>query len=160
RPLPMQTTNRLPLSLRLGALAVALALAACAAMPDREQAPAMKKSNDYSTGKMFAGAERAWPTDDWWTGYGDTQLNAPMSDGLPGSPNIAIAQARLRKAQSIVYTARAADAPQVSANASATEQKQSYNYITPRAVTPQGWQDYGRATLDLSWDLDLWGRNR
>ena len=48
------------------------------------------------TGRTFAGAERAWPSDAWWTGYGDGQLNTLMNEGLAGSPNIAVAQARLR----------------------------------------------------------------
>jgi len=69
---------------------------------------------------MFAGGERAWPTDQWWMAYGDTQLDALIAEGLADSPSIATAQARLRKAQSFVYVARAANQPQVSANASAT----------------------------------------
>src|SRR5262249_48812284 len=128
--------------------------------PDRAKAPSLKPIQDYSTERMFTATERAWPSDSWWTGYGDAQLDALISEALAGSPSIAVAQARLHKAQSLVYVARAADRPQLTANASATEQKQSYNYITPRAATPQGWNDYGRATLDLSWDLDLWGTNR
>lgn len=27
-------------------------------------------------------------------------------------------------------------------------------------MTPEGWTDYGRSTLDLSWELDFWGKNR
>ena len=145
---------------RLLVLLFTLALAACAALPEREKAPSMKPIRDYSTDRMFAGAERAWPSDKWWTTYGDTQLDTLIAEGLADSPSIATAQARLRKAQSFVYVARAANQPQVSANASATSQKLSNNYITPPQATPQGWNDYGRATLDLSWDLDLWGRNR
>jgi len=48
----------------------------------------------------------------------------------------------------------------VSANGSISEQKQSRNYLSPRAATPEGWNDYGRATLDFSWELDFWGKNR
>ncbi|HTT13983.1 MAG TPA: efflux transporter outer membrane subunit [Burkholderiaceae bacterium] len=147
-------------SVRLFALTMSLALAACAVMPDREKAPAPKPMQDYSTGRMFAGADRVWPTDTWWTTYGDAQLDALIAEALAGSPTIAVAQARLRKAESFVVVARAANQPQVSANASITENKLSNNYLTPRIATPQGWNDYGRVTLDLSWDLDLWGRNR
>ena len=50
--------------------------------------------------------------------------------------------------------------PQLSANTSITEQKQSYNYLSPAAMTPQGWNDYGRSSLDFSWELDFWGKNR
>lgn len=85
--------------LRLALMAFLLALTGCAAMPDREKAPSMKPIRDYSTGRMFAGADRAWPTDNWWTSYGDKQLDALIDEGLAGSPSIAVAQARLRKAQ-------------------------------------------------------------
>jgi NodT family efflux transporter outer membrane factor (OMF) lipoprotein len=120
----------------------------------------MKPVDAYATERTFTGALRAWPTDDWWTSYGDKQLDALIAEGLAGAPSIAAAQARLQHAQAFVTVARAADRPQLSANGSITEQKQSYNYLTPRSVTPQGWKDYGRATFDLSWDFDLWGRNR
>jgi NodT family efflux transporter outer membrane factor (OMF) lipoprotein len=30
----------------------------------------------------------------------------------------------------------------------------------PRSALPDGWKDYGRMTLDFSWELDFWGRNR
>jgi NodT family efflux transporter outer membrane factor (OMF) lipoprotein len=30
----------------------------------------------------------------------------------------------------------------------------------PRAAVPQNWNDYGQATLNLSWELDFWGKNR
>lgn len=27
-------------------------------------------------------------------------------------------------------------------------------------MTPQGYNDYGRVALDLSWEIDFWGKNR
>jgi NodT family efflux transporter outer membrane factor (OMF) lipoprotein len=60
----------------------------------------------------------------------------------------------------VTQQAHAAQLPQVSADASISTQRQSYEYLSPKAATPQGWHGYGRATLDLSWNLDLWGRNR
>lgn len=47
--------------IRLLALACTFALAACAALPDRARAPNMKPMQDYSTGHLYAGAERASP---------------------------------------------------------------------------------------------------
>ena len=41
-----------------------------------------------------------------------------------------------------------------------TEQKQSYNYLIPKQALPRGWTDYGLATLNFSWELDFWGKNR
>jgi NodT family efflux transporter outer membrane factor (OMF) lipoprotein len=49
--------------------------------------------------------------------------------------------------------------PQVTGRASLSEQKLSYNYLTPRYMTPDGWNDYGLVAIDLDWDLDLWGKN-
>ena len=50
--------------------------------------------------------------------------------------------------------------PEVTGTACFTEAKQSYNYLIPHAALPQGWNDYGLATLNLSWELDFWGKNR
>src|ERR1043166_2760737 len=73
---------------------------------------------------------------------------------------MAVAKARLDRARSNAQIAGAATLPQVTASSSITEQKQSRNYLTPSGATPQGWNDYGRATLDFSWELDFWGKNR
>jgi hypothetical protein len=151
---------------RIAVAVCALSLGACAAMPNSGTMPAPKQANAYATDKSFAAAaalnpsDNGWPADQWWKFYGDAQLDRLVDEALAGSPSIAVAQARLQRAQAQAQVAGAAGKPQVSANASVTEQKQSYNYLTPRAMTPQGWNDYGRATLDLSWELDFWGRNR
>jgi NodT family efflux transporter outer membrane factor (OMF) lipoprotein len=144
----------------IAVLACALALGACAAVPSREQPAQPKSAGAYAAAKSFSAPLAQWPVETWWTGYGDAQLDQLIGEALAGSPSISVAQARLRRAQAQANIAGAASGPQVSANASATQQKQSYNYMSPRAATPQGWNDYGRATLDFSWELDFWGRNR
>ncbi|MBL8481327.1 MAG: efflux transporter outer membrane subunit, partial [Rhodocyclaceae bacterium] len=114
----------------------------------------------HASEQSFAAPLAQWPADDWWSAYGDAQLDRLIAEGLAGAPTIAVAAARLAHAEAYAQVAGAATRPQISANASAQSQKQSYNYMTPRAATPQGWQEYGRATLDFSWDLDFWGKNR
>ncbi|MBL7372670.1 TolC family protein, partial [Escherichia coli] len=44
--------------------------------------------------------------------------------------------------------------------AGATEGKQSYNNGIPAAFVPKGWNDSGQVAANLSFDLDLWGKNR
>lgn len=141
-------------------LASAATLAGCAAFPDRAARPEMHALSHYASERSLAGAGRKWPMDAWWTTYDDAQLTALIDEALAGAPNLAVAQARQRQAEAQAQVATAATRPQLSANASAQQQKQSYNYLTPRQATPQGWQDYGRATLDFSWELDFWGKNR
>lgn len=63
-------------------------------------------------------------------------------------------------ASAMLKASRAPLAPEVTGSALFTEEKQSYNYLMPRMAVPQGWNDYGRATLNLNWELDFWGKNR
>jgi NodT family efflux transporter outer membrane factor (OMF) lipoprotein len=138
----------------------AAALAACASLPGESPRPASINSASLQTTQSFAAPSGEWPAADWWKQYGDPQLNALIEEAVTGSPSIAIADARLRRARSFQDSARGALAPQVTANNTASLQKQSYNYLTPREITPKGWNDYGRTSLDFTWELDFWGKNR
>jgi NodT family efflux transporter outer membrane factor (OMF) lipoprotein len=145
---------------RLLAVACALAVSACAPLPARHDAAPMKTAADFATSTTLAAPAAAWPADRWWQAYGDAQLDALVEEALRGSPDLAAAQARLARAQAASSVAGAALKPQVSANGSVTDQKLSRNYLTPPAFTPSGTHGYGQATLDLSWELDFWGKNR
>ena len=144
-----------------GLLAFTLTLAGCSLpLPRGDLRSEPKPISAYATNQSFTAPPASWPADSWWKTYGDAQLNELIDEALANSPTLAVADARLRRAQAVAQVAHSSLAPQVSASASATEQKQSYNYVTPRDFTPQGWQDYGRASLDISWEIDFWGRNR
>ncbi|WP_417068686.1 efflux transporter outer membrane subunit [Niveibacterium terrae] len=137
-----------------------LTLAACAQMPELGAMPQIKSAEKWEASQSLAAPEQAWLPERWWQSYGDAQLDALIDDALAGSPSLRAAEARLRRAEAGVQTADSATGPQVSANASAEEAKQSYNLLMPRSALPDGWKDYGRMTLDFSWELDFWGRNR
>jgi NodT family efflux transporter outer membrane factor (OMF) lipoprotein len=141
-------------------LAIAAALSGCAGLPQPGARPQIASPADYVSSQSLAAPVGVWPAESWWESYGDPQLSSLITEGLAGSPDIAVAEARLRRAQAGAEVADAARKPQVSANATAIQQKHSYNYLTPREVTPQGWDDYGTASLSFSWQLDFWGRNR
>jgi NodT family efflux transporter outer membrane factor (OMF) lipoprotein len=144
----------------LPALALAAALGACAHVPDLGAAPKARPVTAYAVEKSFASPPRDWPSQSWWTAYGDPQLDRLMDEALAGAPTLAQARARLEKAQAQVELARGARAPQVDLNAQAAEVKQSYNNGFPRSFLPQGYNDTERVTLDAKWDADLFGRNR
>jgi NodT family efflux transporter outer membrane factor (OMF) lipoprotein len=135
-------------------------LTACAGLPQSEYQSPTKTVASYASSTSFTAPANAWPLDSWWKNYGDLQLDALIDEALEDSPTLAAADARMRRASAFADNARAARLPQLSLNSSATEQKQSYNYLSPASMTPQGWNDYGRSTLDLSWELDFWGKNR
>lgn len=135
-------------------------LTACVALPKRGELPSMKSFAEYRSEQAFSAPAGQWPSDAWWKAYGDPQLDALIDEALAGTPSVAVADARLRRARAFSDVAASANRPQLDATATATGQKQSENFLSPSQLTPQGWNDYGRATLDLSWDLDLWGRQR
>jgi NodT family efflux transporter outer membrane factor (OMF) lipoprotein len=101
-----------------------------------------------------------WPQEAWWRRYGDIQFDALMAEALQDAPSLQVAQARVRQASALVEQQGAALKPNVQLNASVTSQRQSSNNGVPAAFVPQGWNDYGRATLELGYSLDLWGRQR
>jgi NodT family efflux transporter outer membrane factor (OMF) lipoprotein len=136
------------------------ASAGCAQLPRMDSPPAMKKVEQLGSSNSFSAPEAAWPGDGWWRTYGDAQLDALIEEALRGSPDLDLAQARLHAAMAQVQGAHATRLPEVTGNASFTEQKQSYNNLAPRAALPLGWNDYGMATVNLAWELDFWGKNR
>ncbi|MBX3485657.1 efflux transporter outer membrane subunit [Phenylobacterium sp.] len=141
-------------------LAGAVALAGCATVPGLPAAPRAAGAEGFATAQSFAAPAAAWPADRWWSAYGDPQLDALMDEALAGSPTLAEAAARLRAAEARAQQSRAPTLPGLSAAAQASETKQSYNNGIPAPFVPRGYNDAGRATLDLGYDLDLWGRNR
>lgn len=132
-------------------------LASACASPDLGPKPVVKVVGQQA---MFAGPVADWPAEDWWTGYGDPQLSALIETGLRDAPTIALADARLRRAAALSGQAAAAAAPSVSAGAALAASKPSYNTGLPTPAALRGWNDTGRATLDFSYELDLWGKTR
>jgi NodT family efflux transporter outer membrane factor (OMF) lipoprotein len=146
---------------RLAPALLAPALAACVATPNLGARPEPKAAGDLAATKTFAAAPTAgWPAERWWSAYGDAQLDALIAEGIAASPDLKAAEARVRRAQALVRQAGADRLPSVAANASITAVKQSYNNGIPAQFVPRGYQDTGRATLDLGFDLDLFSRNR
>jgi NodT family efflux transporter outer membrane factor (OMF) lipoprotein len=138
----------------------ALLLAGCAAVPKLGEAPKPAPVERFASQESFKAPAAEWPADAWWTAYGDPQLDALMQEALAGSPDLQEAAARVRAADAQARSARAATLPALSASAQAAEVKQSYNNGFPAQFVPKGYNDTGRATLDLYFDLDIWGRNR
>jgi len=101
----------------------------------------------------------AWPRDDWWTQFGDEQLNALVERALEGNPRLDAARARGARAQAAVAAAEAARAPRVDAQAQSNLQRFSENFLFP---PPFGGSVDTSNLLQIagSWELDFFGRNR
>jgi NodT family efflux transporter outer membrane factor (OMF) lipoprotein len=137
-----------------------LAGSGCAQMPHLDQAPAVKRVDQFGSSASFAAPAAAWPGDHWWQAYNDPQLDALIDEALQGAPDLKLAQARVDAAAAAVRSSESTRIPEVTGSAAITSEKQSYNYLIPQQALPQGWHDYGLATLNFSWELDFWGKNR
>lgn len=138
-----------------------LVLAGCAGLPDDKPLRAIKAETEYASTQMLTPTNKAtWPRDDWWQAWGDAGLNEMMKEALVEQPNLQQAAARLAKARANAEQAGASMTPYSAVNASVAKGLQSKEYLTPAAFVPEGWQTYPTANLTLSWDLDLWGKNK
>ena len=100
-----------------------------------------------------------WPNEQWWESLKDPTLNQLIDLALKDNPNIVQVAKRLDKAQAYVGYAQSALSPQVTGKADVSRQRLSENAFYP---SPFGgsYQNIANATLNASWDLDFWGKNR
>lgn len=94
----------------------------------------------------------------WWSAFGDPQLDRLVEAGLAGNPSLETALARVRLAESQIQTQRAGLLPHASGTAQANRGRIGDKFLP----APIGGSDVdiGVAGANLSWDLDLFGRQR
>ena len=140
-------------------LLACMALAGCMVGPDYRKpdaaAPAEYKELD---GWRQAEPRDQLPRGSWWTVFGDAELDKLMQRVDISNQNIKVAEARLRQARAVADQARAGLFPTISANATAIRSKSPSLANQPSFAT--GAIDNFSASLNASWDLDLWGRVR
>lgn len=140
-------------------LAAATLLAACV-LPQKEEPRAV--AIDTQSLGLQGPSWRAVP-EGWWKTFGDPQLDQLIDQALLRNPSLSEALARLRAAQAEAQAAGGADKPRLTLDGSAARQRLSENYIYPSAklgIDPHGGGVYWLSDLglNLSWDLDFWGR--
>ena len=125
--------------------------------------PTEKPPAAYATEKSFSAPQADWPSADWWMAYGDEQLNALVAEGLASAPDLKIAEARLRQADATAQQSDASLWPTLTGKGSVSETRASLNQGFPQqfqSFLPHGWHDGGQITGNLSYDFDLFGKNR
>ncbi len=133
--------------------AMSLALAACVTAPSETP-----KAQPLSDTQLGLGAQTSVIADAaWWRAYGDPQLDRLMQQAFADNPTLAEALARVRVAQQLDVVAGSRLYPSIDFNASETRGKLSgQDLVPPPYAGHVGWE--GSQGLNLSWDLDFWGR--
>ncbi len=141
------------------ALAVAVALAGCAAIaPDTH--PLAKR--DIASAELSSNiklAHEGWPQAQWWTVYHDEQLNAIIKQALAGGPSLEVAAAQIGTARSSLSRSLADLGLETSLYANANRQRYSGTGLFPAPIGG-AWYTEETLRLDLHYNFDWWGKNR
>jgi len=140
------------------ALAAALLASGCAVGPRYEQ-PASAMSAAFKEAPAAEGWVPAQPGDaldrgEWWTRFGDAQLDALAARVQVSNQNIAAAVANYAQAQALVRQQRAALFPTVTLDGSG---RRSGAVRSNSGTSPSNTFS---ASLGADWSPDVWGRLR
>jgi len=139
---------------RLPAIALILALSACITPPKLNPQQQTISGDHLGLASQVYGPA---PVQEWWSTFGDPQLDRLMQQALADNPSLVQAMARVREAQSLADSTRAGLAPTISFSARETRQRFSgHDVIPPPYAGTVQWE--GHEGLNLSWEIDFWGR--
>ncbi len=145
---------------------MAMFLAGCTVGPKYTK-PAVPAAPAYSeqppeSFKEAQGWKTAQPSDTlirghWWELFGDAELNALEEQVEPANETLKTAEANFRQARATVLLNRSNLFPTITAQPTITTNRLSQN--RPLGTVPGVYGDYD-APVNVSWELDLWGRIR
>jgi NodT family efflux transporter outer membrane factor (OMF) lipoprotein len=96
-----------------------------------------------------AGPDAAAVTGTWWSSFGSTELHSLIAQALQGSPDLAIATERVLQAEAQVRIAGASLFPTLDLGVGSAARQ-----------TNGSRTESSSAALSVSYEVDLWGRNR
>jgi multidrug efflux system outer membrane protein len=134
-------------------LAFLLLAAGCAVQPEYQR-PELELPQAWKEA-----APRPQRAEPWWRVYGDPALDRLIEEALAGNTDVLVAAARVDEARALLGEAGAALRPDVGANASAGRSRASAATGLLPPGTPRERDNY-RATLDVSYEIDVFGRLR
>ncbi|WP_269618056.1 efflux transporter outer membrane subunit [Zhongshania sp. BJYM1] len=122
-------------------------------------AASLSAEQSLNNAQTLAPTVDAWPSQAWWTSFKDPQLDGLIEEALENSPTLAIAAAKLDRANASLHYFRAASLPNAALSADATRQHYTENGMYPTSLAGTA-QSSGNITLQATYELDFWGRNR
>ncbi|MFB0936757.1 MAG: efflux transporter outer membrane subunit [Propionivibrio sp.] len=139
----------------------ALFLAGCAVGPDYER-PAFDLSSAWPVAKTQGAPSQPLRKADtaserWWSLYADPVLDRLIDEALEHNADAKIAAARVLQARALAKATDADLYPTVSAGFTGKRTKSSELGTYPLGSMPRIQNDH-IATLDVSYELDLWGK--
>ncbi|MEA1672860.1 efflux transporter outer membrane subunit [Nitrospirillum sp. BR 11163] len=119
--------------------------------PDTPQPTAWRTRLDAGPG---------WPSTGWWTRFNTSSLDALMAAAEGANLDVAAATARVRQADDTVRATGASLLPSVNGTAGASRARSPFGASAGTAVSQAPVANSFNLGLSISYDLDLWGKNR
>jgi len=155
--------NRIALSATLCALIAtsALLITGCAVGPDYAR-PTLETPAAWRSGSALPASEKPEELANlaWWTQLEDPVLDALVAEALASNRDMKIAAARVDEAAGLLGTTRAQLFPQLGASLGGSRAQASERGITPLPATVNPINSQYSAALNVSWEIDLFGRLR
>jgi outer membrane protein, multidrug efflux system len=101
----------------------------------------------------------AWPSADWWRGFGSSQLDDLISQAQKANDDIAAAIARVRQAEAQTQIAGGPLFPAVAVNADANRQRTKPSVTAAPGTQPITFNQF-TAQVSASYQLDFFGKNQ
>ena len=102
--------------------------------------------------------QQTLPVDDrWWTGFEDATLDSLIRLAVEQNPSVLMAISRMDMAKANLRIARSGYYPSLTLDAGWSRQQSSGHTGTG---SPQGWGGYYDATVNMSWQVDVFGAIR
>jgi NodT family efflux transporter outer membrane factor (OMF) lipoprotein len=125
------------------------------------QAPAAYKEPPPQAYKEWKAANPSDATlrGDWWTIFGDADLNALEQKIDLSNQNLKSAEARFNQARALIKVSQSQKYPTVSAGLNVTGNRDSSTYALATSKTSSSFGNY-QLPVDVSYEVDAWGRVR
>jgi NodT family efflux transporter outer membrane factor (OMF) lipoprotein len=135
-----------------------LLLLACRPVGPTYVRPAQSQADTYMTS-----GGTATLTSRWWESFGDAQLNDLIQQALAQSPDLRVAEARLRQARAVQGIQDAAGGPQLGVGGLVSRDRLSANSEMLANLPFKNIQTEftnHQIAFDASWEIDVFGRDR
>ena len=155
-----------------GLVVVAISLQGCLLGPDY-QSPDLEVPKDW--GEMSLNKDSShlpvsmgeMPEVTWWQGFRNDELNQLIETALERNHDVREASYRVLEGRALALAAGAGLYPQANLEGAYTRFRRSENILAaPTGASPEGFAppgssfDLWSASMDLRWEVDMWGRIR
>jgi len=135
-------------------------LSSCAVGPDYQK-PTIVVDNQYQTqtwqGELQLDESVSVVTPaDWWKQFNDDLLNDLMAQALANNKDLVVAEANIQRAKAMRDVASSGNSPTLDANLGAGRTR----YSSQSTFSNAGTRNSFNASLDASWELDLFGKTK